>query len=144
MHLADKYPKSRINLCFRNYALKPADETEFVNEIFGSETVKTFLTYENDFRKNIFEKHRDTNYSVVDPELISVLYERLYYQKLIKNEQIKINRFLELQGICEDSKNAIFKDLTNKRFNRLVAIKTVGVDKNKKINSNKREALFII
>lgn len=26
-----------------------------------------------------------------------------------------------------------FKDLTNKRFNRLVAIKTVGVDKNKKI-----------
>lgn len=115
LHLADKYPKSEINLCFRNYALKPADETEFVNEIFDSETVKTFLTYENDFRKKIFEKHRDTNYSVVDPELISVLYERLYYQKLIKNEQIKINRFRELQGICADSKKAIFKDLTNNK-----------------------------
>ncbi|MGP4714147.1 MULTISPECIES: lysine N(6)-hydroxylase/L-ornithine N(5)-oxygenase family protein [unclassified Psychrobacter] len=115
MHLADEYPNAKVDLYFRTYALKPADETEFVNEIFDSDTVETFLTYDDDFRENIIENHRNTNYSVVDPKLISILYERLYYQKLIGTEQIQLHQFHELKGIDSDSKQAIFKELTDNK-----------------------------
>ncbi|MGP4952897.1 lysine N(6)-hydroxylase/L-ornithine N(5)-oxygenase family protein [Psychrobacter sp. T6-1] len=115
MHLADEYPNAKVDLYFRTYALKPADETEFVNEIFDSDTVETFLTYNDDFRENIIENHRNTNYSVVDPKLISILYERLYYQKLIGAEQIQLHQFHELKGIDSDSKQAIFKELTDNK-----------------------------
>ncbi len=113
LHLADEYPNAKVDLFFRNYALKPADETEFVNEIFDSETVENFLTYDDDFREEVFENHRNTNYSVVDPKLISILYERLYYQKLIGSEQIQLHRFHELQGIDSDSKKATFEELVD-------------------------------
>nr|WP_317199053.1 SidA/IucD/PvdA family monooxygenase [uncultured Psychrobacter sp.] len=115
MHLADEYPNAKVDLYFRTYALKPADETEFVNEIFDSDTVETFLTYDDDFREDVIENHRNTNYSVVDPKLISILYERLYYQKLIGTEQIQLHQFHELKGIDSDSKQAIFKELTDNK-----------------------------
>ncbi|WP_435949495.1 lysine N(6)-hydroxylase/L-ornithine N(5)-oxygenase family protein [Psychrobacter sp. DM8] len=115
MHLADEYPNAKVDLYFRTYALKPADETEFVNEIFDSDTVETFLTYDDDFREDIIENHRNTNYSVVDPKLISILYERLYYQKLIGTEQVQLHQFHELKGIDSDSKQAIFKELTDNK-----------------------------
>lgn len=115
LHLADEYPNAKVDLYFRSYALKPADETEFVNEIFDSATVETFLTFDNDFREDVLEDHRNTNYSVVDPKLISTLYERLYYQKLIGNEQIHLHRFHELQGIDSESKQAIFEALTDNK-----------------------------
>lgn len=115
LYLANDYPNAKVDLYFRNYALKPADETEFVNEIFDSETVEKFLTYKDDFREAVLENHRDTNYSVVDPKLISILYERLYYQELIGTEQIQLHHFHELQGIDSDSKKAVFKELVDKK-----------------------------
>ncbi|WP_367108865.1 lysine N(6)-hydroxylase/L-ornithine N(5)-oxygenase family protein [uncultured Psychrobacter sp.] len=115
LHLADEYPNAKVDLYFRNYALKPADETEFVNEIFDSDTVETFLTFDDDFREAVLENHRNTNYSVVDPKLIGILYERLYYQKLIGSEQIQLHRFHELQGIDSHSKKAIFEELVDNK-----------------------------
>lgn len=119
MHLADEYPNSKVDLCFRGYALKPADETEFVNEIFGSEAAQEFLNYSDKLRKKVLDAHRDTNYSVTDPELITALYERLYFQQIIGSNQITINNFHELMGVDEESKLAKFDNIKDETHSEL-------------------------
>jgi L-ornithine N5-monooxygenase len=119
MHLAEEYPNSKVDLCFRGYALKPADETEFVNEIFGSEATEEFQNYSEKLRKQVLNAHRDTNYSVTDPELITALYERLYFQKINGSKQITINHFHELMGVDEERNLAKFDNIKEERHSEL-------------------------
>lgn len=119
MYLANNYANSKVRMCFRGYALKPSDETEFVNEIFGSEAAKEFFQYSYELKKRVLESHRDTNYSVTDPVLISALYERLYYQQIIGSDQIQINRFYELNNVDEERKIASFKNLQHETQHEL-------------------------
>jgi L-ornithine N5-oxygenase len=111
MHLANEYKNSKVKLCIRSYALKPSDETEFVNEIFNSEQTIEFFKYSDELKKKVVASHRDTNYSATDPELISSLYERLYCQRVTGDEQIQINHFYELDDIDQERQIAKFNDL---------------------------------
>ncbi|OCG45306.1 hypothetical protein A9G35_06645 [Gilliamella sp. Choc5-1] len=52
-HLSDHYPNANIELCLRNYSLRPADETEFSNEIFSSHSAKNFLLMMKNLKKSV-------------------------------------------------------------------------------------------
>jgi L-ornithine N5-oxygenase len=119
MYLANNYTNSKVQFCFRGYALKPSDETEFVNEIFTSEAAKDFFQYNDKLKKRVLESHSDTNYSVTDPELISALYERLYYQQIVGSDQIQINHFYELSNIDKDRRIARFINLKHETQHEL-------------------------
>ena len=110
MHLADHYPNSTVTMCYRGFAIKPADETEFVNEIFDGQSAEEFQHYSHDLRRQVLDSHRDTNYSVVDPELISALYERLYNQKVIGDKKVRLHHFYELRKIDYNQRIAHFYD----------------------------------
>jgi L-ornithine N5-oxygenase len=101
-HLMDNYPNSQVTATMRGYAYKPADETEFVNEIFSTSMVDTFYSAVDDNGKRLLEKHKDTNYSVVDPELIRDIYKRLYEQKVTQKSQHQVRNFLELNTLVEN------------------------------------------
>ncbi|MDI9654258.1 SidA/IucD/PvdA family monooxygenase, partial [Burkholderia cenocepacia] len=63
-------------------ALKPADDSPFVNEIFSPEFTDVVYAQPQDARRALLERYRDTNYAVVDRPLIEQIYEMLYLQRI--------------------------------------------------------------
>ncbi|KIX01659.1 uncharacterized protein Z518_09385 [Rhinocladiella mackenziei CBS 650.93] len=78
--LHSRYPNSTTTMIFRDTALRPSDDSPFVNEIFNPEAVDTFFAQPEDSRSRNLTRNKATNYSVVRLELIEKIYEDLYLQ----------------------------------------------------------------
>ncbi|KAK9246691.1 L-lysine 6-monooxygenase (NADPH-requiring)-domain-containing protein [Lipomyces tetrasporus] len=73
---------SHIDMIFQAGALRPSDDSPFVNEIFNPEAVDGIYSLSDDRRKAMFDEYKSTNYSVVRSDLLETLYATVYEQKL--------------------------------------------------------------
>ncbi len=80
--LTRRYPHVDASLVIRSSALKPADDSPFVNEIFSPAFTDLVYAQPRDGRRSLIERFRDTNYAVVDRPLIEQIYEMLYMQNV--------------------------------------------------------------
>ncbi|KIX98939.1 uncharacterized protein Z520_05400 [Fonsecaea multimorphosa CBS 102226] len=78
--LHHRYPNATTRLIIRDSALRPSDDSPFVNEVFNPEAVDTFFDQPEDIRAENVKKNKATNYSVVRLELLEKLYDDLYIQ----------------------------------------------------------------
>jgi L-ornithine N5-oxygenase len=85
-YLHGRYPDGQVHAVFSRYGYSPADESPFVNAIFDPAAVDTFFHADATVKEMLLGYHRNTNYSVVDAELIRELYRR-HYQELVVDEQ---------------------------------------------------------
>lgn len=82
LDLHGRFPRLGIDLLFRGHALKPADDTPFVNEIFNPGFTDYVFGQGEAQRDAIIREFRNTNYAVVDADLIERIYGILYQQKV--------------------------------------------------------------
>jgi L-ornithine N5-oxygenase len=80
--LLSRYPNARIVLAIKGSALRPSDDSPFVNEIFDADRVDGVFAKPAPLRAKALLADRATNYGVVRLELIEHLYEKLYMQRL--------------------------------------------------------------
>ena len=80
--LHSRYPNSRTSLIIRGKALRPSDDSPFVNEIFDPCRVSEFYSQSAGVRESANIENRCTNYGVVRLELLERLYEKLYMQRI--------------------------------------------------------------
>ncbi|MET0257940.1 MAG: lysine N(6)-hydroxylase/L-ornithine N(5)-oxygenase family protein [Methylobacterium sp.] len=80
--LQSRFPQARIDLIFRGHALKPSDSSPFVNEIFHPSYTDFVFDLPEPQRDDIVRTFRNTNYAVVDPDLLEALHKILYQQKV--------------------------------------------------------------
>lgn len=80
--LNDSFPTVKAEMILRGSALKPADDSPFVNEIFAPEYTELVFQQAPQEREKLIREYHNTNYSVVDPELIDRIYGVLYRQKV--------------------------------------------------------------
>jgi L-ornithine N5-oxygenase len=80
--LTRRYPHVDASLIIRSSALKPADDSPFVNEIYNPAFTDVVYAQPRDGRRALIERFRDTNYAVVDRPLIEQIYEMLYLQNV--------------------------------------------------------------
>ena len=85
-YLYKEFPKANVHSIFSAFGFKPADESSFVNEIFDPSVVDMFFNATKSRREALHEEHSNTNYKVVDIDLIERLYE-LHYQELVSGKQ---------------------------------------------------------
>lgn len=77
-----RYPNSQTALIFRDSALRPSDDSPFVNEIFNPDGVSKFYNMTSDERKKHIATEKATNYGVVRLELIEAIYHDMYLQRV--------------------------------------------------------------
>ncbi|MET0397028.1 MAG: SidA/IucD/PvdA family monooxygenase [Longimicrobiaceae bacterium] len=102
-HLASRYPQARITAALRGIAYRPMDETPFVNEIFFPGWVDFFFQLPEEKRQAIYGDIRNTNYAVVDAELIARIYRRMYQARVSGDSALRVLPFLELSKAEERS-----------------------------------------
>ncbi|UOA29252.1 lysine N(6)-hydroxylase/L-ornithine N(5)-oxygenase family protein [Pseudosulfitobacter sp. DSM 107133] len=78
--LAARPEQPRVDLILRGRALKPSDDTPFVNEIFDPAQTDRFYGLPEETRAQTLHSLAATNYAVTDADLIEHIYETLYAQ----------------------------------------------------------------
>ena len=87
--LHNRYPHASTRLIIRDTALRPSDDSPFVNEVFNPEAVDTFFDQPEEIRGERIKKDKATNYSVVRLELLDRIYEKQYMQSVHQPDRAK-------------------------------------------------------
>lgn len=82
--LHSRYPNAQTSLIFRDTALRPSDDSPFVNEIFDDERITPFFNQPQTIRTAAVAADKSTNYSVVRSELLEKIYHDLYQQRILE------------------------------------------------------------
>ncbi|MEN2397404.1 lysine N(6)-hydroxylase/L-ornithine N(5)-oxygenase family protein [Pseudomonas halotolerans] len=80
--LNDSFPSVQVDMILRGSALKPADDSPFVNEVFSPEFTDLVFRQPHSERERLVNEYHNTNYSVVDIDLIERIYGIFYRQKV--------------------------------------------------------------
>jgi L-ornithine N5-oxygenase len=81
-YLHRSFPDADVHAVFRRWGYSPADDSAFANRVFDPDAVHEFYDSPAEVRGRVTTLHRNTNYSVVDPDLIDALYERHYAERV--------------------------------------------------------------
>jgi L-ornithine N5-oxygenase len=101
--LHSTFPNARVSCVFRGFGLKPADSSEFVNEVFDSSFIDYIHSASPDLHGKILSEHADTNYSVVDAPLISRLYEIFYAEKVSGKQRLFFRNLSTVTEVREEN-----------------------------------------
>ncbi|HEV2782385.1 MAG TPA: lysine N(6)-hydroxylase/L-ornithine N(5)-oxygenase family protein [Actinophytocola sp.] len=88
--LHERFPDADVCAIFSRYGYSPADDSPFANRVFDPAAVDQFYAAPDDVKQRILGYHANTNYSVVDSDLIEELYRRVYREKVLGAERLKI------------------------------------------------------
>jgi L-ornithine N5-monooxygenase len=84
-YLHRRFSLAQVYSVFTRYGYSPSDDTPFVNAIFDPDTVDLFFHAPDEVKELMVGYHANTNYSVVDSDLITDLHQRVY-QELVVGE----------------------------------------------------------
>ncbi|TRV47341.1 MAG: monooxygenase [Microcystis panniformis Mp_MB_F_20051200_S9] len=113
-YLGTHYPNAQVIATLRSLGYKPINDSSFVNEIFFPKMVDLFYNCQPENREKILEDYHDTNYSVVDPDLIQNIYKLMYAQKVRGDDRLQILPSLHLDSAVE-TEGVVRANFTNTR-----------------------------
>ncbi|MCK1516304.1 lysine N(6)-hydroxylase/L-ornithine N(5)-oxygenase family protein [Bradyrhizobium sp. 190] len=97
--LRSRFPHASIDLIFRGHALKPSDSSPFVNEIFNPDYTDFIFAQPGERRDAIVRNFRNTNYAVVDSDLLDQLYRLLYQQRISGTTGVELHPRSEIKSV---------------------------------------------
>ena len=106
-YLAQTFPRARITVSHRSYAMRPEDDSHFVNELFMPDTVDTMYQLPNLSRKRLLDDYKHVTHNGVTIDLLPKLYELVYYDRANRENRFSINRFTEFVDATETETSTI-------------------------------------
>jgi L-ornithine N5-oxygenase len=88
--LHERFPQAEVCGVFSRYGYSPSDDSSFANRIFDPGAVDEFYTAPEDVKQRLMGYHANTNYSVVDIDLIEELYRREYREKVLGAQRLRL------------------------------------------------------
>ncbi|MGW4028825.1 lysine N(6)-hydroxylase/L-ornithine N(5)-oxygenase family protein [Streptomyces sp. NPDC004838] len=96
-----RFPKAEVCAVFSRYGYSPADDSSFANRIFDPEAVDEYFTAPEETKRKLIGYHGNTNYSVVDIDLIDDLYRQEYREKVLGTERLRFLKVSRLTDVVE-------------------------------------------
>ncbi len=121
--LHERFAEAEVCAVFSRYGYSPSDDSPFANRVFDPAAVDEFHGAPQDVRDQLLAYHANTNYSVVDIELIEDLYRRHYREKVIGEQRLRILNASRVAEVAEtdDGVRVTVESLTTGRHTVLHA-----------------------
>ncbi|MGW6422140.1 lysine N(6)-hydroxylase/L-ornithine N(5)-oxygenase family protein [Nocardia sp. NPDC055053] len=112
--LHDRFPAATICSVFARYGYSPSDDSPFANRIFDPDGVDAFYGAPEDIKRQLMGYHANTNYSVVDLDLIEDLYRRCYREKVEGEHRLRIFNASRITEVVDtgDGARVVVESLT--------------------------------
>ena len=120
-YLHETFAGAEVCSVFTRYGYAPSDDTPFANRIFDPEAVDVYYGADDDVRRMLFDYHRNTNYSVVDGDLIQELYRREYRERVKGTRRLRMINTSKVVGVEEapDCLRVAVQSLTDRTVENL-------------------------
>ncbi len=89
-YLHREFPEAEVCAVITRYGYSPADDSAFANRVFDPAAVDDYFVASPQVKRMIMGYHGNTNYSVVDHDLIEDLYRRSYQEKVRGEERLRL------------------------------------------------------
>ncbi|MFF2011011.1 lysine N(6)-hydroxylase/L-ornithine N(5)-oxygenase family protein [Streptomyces sp. NPDC058195] len=100
-YLHRRFPRAEVCAVFSRYGYSPADDSSFANRIFDPGAVDDYFTAPDSVKDRLMAYHGNTNYSVVDIDLIDDLYRQMYQEKVLGTERLRFLNVSRVTGVEE-------------------------------------------
>ncbi|MFG2892298.1 lysine N(6)-hydroxylase/L-ornithine N(5)-oxygenase family protein [Streptomyces sp. NPDC048248] len=100
-YLHRRFPEAEVCAVFSRYGYSPADDSSFANRIFDPTAVDEYFVAPDNVKRKLMDYHGNTNYSVVDIDLIDDLYRQAYQEKVLGTERLRFVNVSRLTGVEE-------------------------------------------
>jgi L-ornithine N5-oxygenase len=88
--LHDRFANTEVCAVFSRYGYSPSDDSPFANRVFDPDAIDQFHAAPEHVKEMILDYHANTNYSVVDTDLIEELYRRTYQEKVLGEPRLRV------------------------------------------------------
>ncbi|WP_406864814.1 lysine N(6)-hydroxylase/L-ornithine N(5)-oxygenase family protein [Streptomyces sp. HUAS MG47] len=111
-YLHRRFPEAEVCAVFSRYGYSPADDSSFANRIFDPAAVDEYFTAPGEVKRKLMDYHGNTNYSVVDIDLIEDLYRQSYQEKVLGTERLRFVNVSRVTGV-EESGGKVHASITS-------------------------------
>lgn len=133
--LNDCYPSVSVDWIIRGSSIKPSDDTPFVNEIFDPEFTDLIYRQGPAERARHIKEYKNTNYAVVDLDLIERIYSIYYLQKVEGCVRHRYRRLIEIKqanagsnGVSLELKDKVSGEICRNQYDAVIL--ATGYDRN--------------
>ncbi|SDI78529.1 L-ornithine N5-oxygenase [Actinokineospora alba] len=88
--LHTRFGDAEVCSVFSRFGYSPADDSAFANRVFDPAAVDEYYLAPEEAKRKIMGYHANTNYSVVDIDLIDDLYKRMYQEKVLGKQRLRM------------------------------------------------------
>jgi L-ornithine N5-monooxygenase len=100
-YLHREYGTAEVFALLSRFGYSQADDSPYANRIFDPQSVDTFYAAPEEVKSALMRYHANTNYSVVDLDLIEELYRRGYLEQVQGVRRLHLVNVAELAGVRE-------------------------------------------
>ncbi|TQS45864.1 lysine N(6)-hydroxylase/L-ornithine N(5)-oxygenase family protein [Cryptosporangium phraense] len=100
--LHEQFPAAEVCAVVSRYGYSPADDSSFANRIFDPNAVDEYFDAPAEVKEAMMAYHANTNYSVVDIDLIQELYRRTYREKVLGRERLRLLNLTRTTSVVEN------------------------------------------
>lgn len=97
--LYDSLPHADVTAVIPSYGYSIADDTPFANQVFDPSSVDDYYFGTEGARDSFWRYHRNTNYSVVDADVIRSLYRRSYEEQVHGGRRLHFRNLTRVDGV---------------------------------------------
>lgn len=101
-YLHTTLPEAQVYAIVPSYGYSVADDTPFANQVFDPEAVDDYYFGSDETRDAFWRYHRNTNYSVVDDDIIRDLHRASYAEQVAQDRRL---HFLNLTRVRAVTRN---------------------------------------
>ncbi|MFD8396620.1 lysine N(6)-hydroxylase/L-ornithine N(5)-oxygenase family protein [Streptomyces sp. NPDC059680] len=115
--LYDSLPHAEVSAIMPSYGYSIADDTPFANQVFDPSAVDEYYFGTERARDSFWRYHRNTNYSVVDADVIRALYQRSYDEQVRGSQRLhfrNLTRVAEVEQTGDATRVVLHSQLDDK------------------------------
>ncbi|MGC4853360.1 lysine N(6)-hydroxylase/L-ornithine N(5)-oxygenase family protein [Micromonospora sp. DT4] len=109
-YLHGHFAKAEVHAVLGRYGYSPSDDSPFANRVFDPAAVDEYFGAPEPVKRRFFDYHANTNYSVVDMDLLNDLYGRLYREEVTGHRRLRVHHMSAL-GPPECSASGVTAEL---------------------------------
>ncbi|NUS05226.1 MAG: lysine N(6)-hydroxylase/L-ornithine N(5)-oxygenase family protein [Nonomuraea sp.] len=95
----DTLPDATVSAIMPSYGYSIADDTPFANQIFDADAVDDYYHGSERSKDSFWRYHKNTNYGVVDDQVIRDLYQRAYDDEVRKTPRLNFLNLSRVDGV---------------------------------------------
>lgn len=98
-YLHRTFTRSSVSVVHSRYGFSVSDDSPFANAVFGAKAVDEFYGAPDEVKRMVLDYHANTNYAVVDEDLIHRLYGDVYRESLTGDDRLRFHHLSRLSTV---------------------------------------------